>query len=155
MAKINQQLLERIETKLGVGRRRVYGLIDAKVRESHLPRDLAAIALASERGINISRFATPEQLAEIRQTAASTAPRPVVAPAPAPTRARAKKSTKKKTTARRSRSGSAQPRRGTSVFVVHGRDADARRELFAFLRALGLAPIEWNQAIKMTAHPSA
>ncbi len=157
MAKIDQQLLERIETKLGVGRRHVYTLIDAKVRESHLPRDLAAIALASERGISISRFATPEQLAEMRQTAVSAAPRSVVAPetpSSGSKRPRAKKPLKKKTSARANRGASAQARRGISVFVVHGRDVDARRELFTLLRAFGLKPIEWNQAIKMTREAS-
>ncbi len=36
------------------------------------------------------------------------------------------------------------------VFVVHGRDEVARRSLFAFLRAAGLEPIEWNEAIQFT-----
>ena len=157
MAKINQQLLERIEHKLGIKRRRAYELIDAKVRESHLPRDLAAIAVASERGINISRFATSEQLAEIRQAATVSAPRSVIAPIASPpsSHSQKKKSTSKKTRSRRPNgTRSAQPRRGTSVFVVHGRDIDARRELFIFLRSLGLKPIEWNQAIRMTGQAS-
>lgn len=37
-----------------------------------------------------------------------------------------------------------------TVFVVHGRDALARQEMFAFLRALGLNPLEWSAAIRMT-----
>lgn len=157
MARINQQLLERLESKLRVGRRQIYALIDGKVRESHLPRELAAITLASERGINISRFATSEQLAEIRQTATSAAPRPVVVPEATTARRSqsiANKSSKKKTSARRTRTGPAKARRGTSVFVVHGRNTVARRELFNFLRALGLKPIEWSQAIKMTGQAS-
>ncbi len=36
------------------------------------------------------------------------------------------------------------------VFVVHGRDQRLRADLFAFLRAIGLAPIEWSEAVKMT-----
>jgi predicted nucleotide-binding protein len=36
------------------------------------------------------------------------------------------------------------------VFVVHGRDERLRRDFFAFLRALGLAPIEWSEAVQMT-----
>jgi hypothetical protein len=36
---------------------------------------------------------------------------------------------------------------GTKVFVIHGRDKRARREFFAFLRAIGLSPIEWTQAL--------
>jgi hypothetical protein len=36
------------------------------------------------------------------------------------------------------------------VFVVHGRDDRLRQDLFDFLRALGLTPIEWAEAIKLT-----
>ncbi|WP_305786097.1 nucleotide-binding protein [Symbioplanes lichenis] len=36
------------------------------------------------------------------------------------------------------------------VFVVHGRNEPARKALFAFLRAVGLDPIEWSQAIRLT-----
>ncbi|MET3963098.1 hypothetical protein ABIE44_003032 [Marmoricola sp. OAE513] len=36
------------------------------------------------------------------------------------------------------------------VFVIHGRNALARSGLFAFLRAIGLDPIEWSEAIRMT-----
>jgi len=38
-----------------------------------------------------------------------------------------------------------------SVFVVHGRDEQARRDMFEFLRAIGLHPIEWAEALGMTA----
>lgn len=36
------------------------------------------------------------------------------------------------------------------VFVIHGRNELARSALFAFLRAIGLDPIEWSEAIGMT-----
>ena len=36
------------------------------------------------------------------------------------------------------------------VFVVHGRDDQLRRDFFSFLRALGLQPIEWSDALKLT-----
>jgi predicted nucleotide-binding protein len=36
------------------------------------------------------------------------------------------------------------------VFVVHGRNEKARKALFSFLRALGLEPIEWEEAISYT-----
>lgn len=36
------------------------------------------------------------------------------------------------------------------VFVVYGRNDVARREMFAFLRSVGLSPIEWNQAVALT-----
>lgn len=142
MAKINPQLLDRMATKLGVGKAQVYALIDKKVRSSHLPRHLAAIALAAERGISISRFATNEQLAEIRHSAVIAAPRPVVAEARSVKPARMADRTKPVRT-------NAPRRRGTTVFVVHGRDLDARDALFAFLRSVGLKPLEWTQALKL------
>lgn len=37
---------------------------------------------------------------------------------------------------------------GRKIFVIHGRDKSARRELFTFLRAIGLSPIEWTQALE-------
>ena len=40
------------------------------------------------------------------------------------------------------------------VFVIHGRDEKLRDSMFAFLRALGLSPIEWSQAIKATRNPA-
>lgn len=36
------------------------------------------------------------------------------------------------------------------VFVVHGRNKALRQSMFAFLRAIGLKPMEWNQAIAAT-----
>lgn len=36
------------------------------------------------------------------------------------------------------------------VFVVHGRNQAAADSMFAFLRSLGLKPIEWDQAVAMT-----
>lgn len=41
-----------------------------------------------------------------------------------------------------------------TVFVVHGRNVHARNALFDFLRALGLRPLEWSQALKLTGEGS-
>jgi hypothetical protein len=40
------------------------------------------------------------------------------------------------------------------VFVIHGRNEPARKALFEFLRFIGLDPIEWSQAIRMTGKAS-
>lgn len=40
------------------------------------------------------------------------------------------------------------------VFVVHGRNGQARNAMFTFLRALGLQPIEWSQARAATGKAS-
>jgi predicted nucleotide-binding protein len=36
------------------------------------------------------------------------------------------------------------------VFVIHGRDESVRKAFFDFLRAIGLHPLEWDEAIKLT-----
>jgi len=36
------------------------------------------------------------------------------------------------------------------VFVVYGRDENVKSEVFAFLRAIGLSPIPWDEAISLT-----
>jgi hypothetical protein len=78
-------------------------------------------------------------LVDSREKIAS-APRPVVADvSPAsPSRRPAPKKAKSSTR-----------RRGTTVFVVHGRDSAARDAMFTFLRAVGLKPLEWTQALKL------
>ena len=46
------------------------------------------------------------------------------------------------------------PNRARKVFVVHGRNAAARAAMFTFLRSIGLDPIEWSVAVKMTGEGS-
>jgi len=130
-----------LQDKLGVTKQRVYQLIDNRVRESHLPRRLAAIALAGDHHVNISRFASEEDLATIRGAQhAAPAGSPVLRGRDA---AIARPS-------RNSRARTSQSADRKSVFVVHGRDEEARRELFVFLRALDLNPLEWNTLIRET-----
>lgn len=140
MSRINQVLLDRLVKKLNLSKRQVYTLIDAKVRAAHLPRHLAAIALASERGINISRFASADDLAAMRQTAVNAAPIPVTLPF-----AQQPRTLQRKT----KRGVRREPHRGNTVFVVHGRDTTARDQVFNFLRAVGLRPLEWSQANRL------
>lgn len=40
--------------------------------------------------------------------------------------------------------------RTRSVFVVHGRDEEVRREMFGLLRRLDLRPLEWEDLVKAT-----
>lgn len=42
----------------------------------------------------------------------------------------------------------------SKVFVVHGRNESLRDSMFSFLRALGLQPIEWGQARRLTGDPT-
>ena len=143
MPRINRDLFERLVAKLGLSQSQVYNLIDAKVRATHLPRHLAAIALASERGMNISKFASADDLAVMRQAAVGAVPPPVIVQATESPRQDRTRRGNRRQGARAGR------RRGNTVFVVHGRDTSAREAVFAFLRALGLKPLEWSQAIRL------
>ena len=52
---------------------------------------------------------------------------------------------------------SLEPRPSTDareVFVVHGRNKNARDALFTFLRSIGLTPLEWTEAVRDTGKPS-
>jgi predicted nucleotide-binding protein len=40
------------------------------------------------------------------------------------------------------------------VFVVHGRNSQARDAMFTFLRAIDLNPIEWSEAVRLTNKPN-
>ena len=148
MARINQKLINRLKETLGLSLPRIYALINEKVLETHLPRRLAAVALASERGINISKFATEEDLSTIRQAAQKAIPPSVVVPN------ETRSADPKRQSRNRKRETKSVSRRGNTVFVVHGRNENARKAVFEFLRAVGLKPIEWNQAIKKTGQAS-
>ena len=56
------------------------------------------------------------------------------------------------------RSGEAESKGSTDklrkVFVVHGRDEKLRSGVFTFLRSLGLEPLEWTKAIRLTGNAS-
>lgn len=139
MAKINQDLIERLAVKLGVANRAVYARIEKVVAETMLERDLAALVLARRHGINIHRYSTPLQREEIRGGNANPANNdraPVSVADFAPRRAPSRKTKLTKKV------------KGNSVFVVHGRDEVLRKSMFAFLRALGLKPMEWAHAVE-------
>jgi hypothetical protein len=41
-----------------------------------------------------------------------------------------------------------------TICVIHGQDERIREGLFTFLRAVGLHPLEWTQAIRLTGKSS-
>jgi predicted nucleotide-binding protein len=137
--RIPPKLLEKLVKVLRVTPRRVYRLIEERATANHFSSVLGALLLASENGISIQRYATEDQLAILRG-----APRaaPVQAAA-APTAAVARKTAP---AVRRPRT--IPTTKDNSIFVVHGRDAKLNEDMFGFLRAIGLNPKEWSQAIK-------
>ena len=142
MAKIHPDILTKLKATLGIGNARVYELISQKVGETGLPRNVAALKLAADNDINISKraYATEEERALLR-----SAPPPR---ASGGATAAASPVLPRRTAARAARTNQPQ-RKSSSVFVVHGRDKAARDAMFAFLRSLTLKPIEWTQAVKL------
>ena len=144
MPNINPDLIKRLRVKLQVGNARIYAIIAEKASQTLLDRHLAALLVASENGINIQKYSTPEQRAEIRGSAAFGAlgpPKDLSASATSSSDRRAAKAKKNPHASR--------PRDNT-VFVVYGRDDKLRAALFDFLRALGLKPLEWAKAVLMS-----
>lgn len=136
MARVDDRLLAALEKKLGLSRSQVNRRIAEVSAANHLPRNLAAISLAADNRLPIGRFATPEELAELR----GSAPRqvPAIAPAVISKPPPGKKLVKTKVKATKD----------NSMFVVHGRDAKLNQDMYAFLASIGIVPMEWDQAIK-------
>jgi predicted nucleotide-binding protein len=133
---INQELFAKLKKKLGVGQARVYERIQKIALRHHVSNHVASLSLAADSGIPYRKYSTPDDRAELR--AAFLGHVPVVQPGPAPT----------PTKPSQSRAG-VRPKaaKDNSIFVVHGRDAKLTEDMYALLRALGLAPVEWSKAI--------
>ncbi|MGB8226360.1 MAG: TIR domain-containing protein, partial [Sedimentisphaerales bacterium] len=137
MAKINQALLERLATKLGVTKARVYTLIQQISAKNRVPRHLGALLLAGDNSISVQKYASAQDLAELR-VIPHHVPVPVPAAVPPPPRAVMRKGKTSKL-----------PRtKENTVFVVHGRDTKLRDAMYELLGALGLKPQEWGHAIR-------
>jgi len=146
MPKINQQLLERLKSTLEVSTPRIYQIVADRASDTLLDRHLAALVVASENGINVQKYSTPDERAQIRGSlrpgggGAETPPRIQTADG---LQAPVRKPGKVKRPAKPAKA------KDNSVFVVHGRNEKLRRALFDFLRALGLKPLEWAKVVLM------
>jgi predicted nucleotide-binding protein len=150
--KIDNRLIQKLREKTGLGQAAVYKHIERRTREHALPRHLAAISVAMDHGINISRFATADDLAEIRGARTSSAARP--GGDAVPVNLPAARENGPGTSSVKSKRPKKPKKKGNSVFVVHGRNEKLRKAMFGFLRAIGAQPIEWSKAISMTGKPS-
>src|ERR1039458_892487 len=133
--------------KRDVGKGRAYALIDEAGRQTTLPRNIAALVVARNAGVNIARFASEEDLTLIRaiennRPTGYTSP-VGGSPPPVASAARSVRPTK-------ARAGGDKRIKGNKVWVVYGRNEGLRKSLFAFLRSVGLLPTEWNSAIAQT-----
>jgi len=141
MAQISPKLLNRLAAKLGVEIRSVYPRIQRIANQRVLDRHLAALVLASENGIGIQQFSTPEERAQIRG-ALTREPVPgngvTLSSQPAIRKPYTKKVPKPPKPP------------DNSIFVVHGRNESLTTAMFDFLRSLGLKPLEWEKAVLLT-----
>lgn len=146
MTKINQALLDRLVERLGITKARVYARIQHIQNQTFLDRHIAALKLAADEGIGIQKYATPEEMRQLRGAVhtenGAGKPMPGIASGgeALPTPRRDAKGKKPLKTSRA---------KDNTVFVVHGRNEPLRKSMFDFLRALGLNPREWSQALLM------
>jgi len=120
--------------RLGAAKRTVYLAIQKTATANRVSRELGALLLAGEHGISYQRYATADQMAALH--GAPMRAMPVEAPA---------RQSKRRSPAAKKPVVTIQ---NNSIFVVHGRDIRLNTDMFAFLRAIGLNPLEWSQAIK-------
>ena len=145
-AKVDDRVMKKLEQQLGLSRSQVNRRIAEKAAELFVPRRQAALALAADHRINVSRLADPDDLAALRGAVRSRGTVPEAQGSTLPQgsgQARAPGAS-----ARGMKKANKDP--SNSVFVVYGRNERLRTELFALLRNLGLHPIEWNKAIELS-----
>lgn len=135
MSTIDPRLIALLSKRMGAAARTVYGHIQKTAAANRVTRELGALLLAGEYGISYQRYATADQMAALRG-----APPPAPAPVSAPAASRKAASVPRKIVAAATKNN--------QIFVVHGRDIQLTADMHAFLRAIGLVPKEWSQAIK-------
>jgi len=149
LARINPSLLKKLEKSLGLSLPAVYKRIDKAALAHTQPKNIAAMIVARNAGVNFFRFASSEELAAMQKIKSHVDPQsnvsaPAVAVAPAQLFRKRRGAVVTK----------ASKRKEDSVFVVHGRDTKARKELSAFLRSLHVDVMEWNKAMALTGKAS-
>jgi hypothetical protein len=119
MAKINAELLAAIIKKTGLSQGQVYARIKQTASAELLPRHLAAIRVGADTGLTINKYASSDELSQLRSAGSPVAP-PSTVPQPLPGRTGAAGAKKRPTKS---------PGRSTpnAVFVVHGRDSAAKK----------------------------
>jgi predicted nucleotide-binding protein len=140
MAAVNPRLMLRLEKSLKLSKRRVQQLVQESARVNRVTRDIAAFIVAGDNGISYDRYASDEQMNILRgvptHTSVSTAPSTVATTPP------------KKLAKRQVQTRTIKTTKDNSLFVVHGRDKNLNEAIFAFLRAIGLNPMEFSQAVR-------
>jgi predicted nucleotide-binding protein len=136
---IEASLVNKLQQRLNKGRATVYKLINEVSRDQKLPPEQAALYLAVDSGINIAKYASPQDWAMLQrsnQPTSSFVPTPSKPPTLSPRPAVTKQKSKQK------------PKRGKNIWVVQGRNYKINKAVESFLRSVGLTPMEFLKAAK-------
>jgi predicted nucleotide-binding protein len=144
MPRINPALIQRLKKDLGVEIAAVYKHINKVVSETHLERHHAALYLARQHDININKYSTAEDRAQLRHALRRQEVEQVNGVAQNQAAASAPVRLARKAKGKRSNRKPVEK----SVFVVHGRDQKLTKSIYQLIRALGLQVLEWNHAVK-------
>src|SRR5213594_1661088 len=74
MERIDQDLLAAISKATKLSQGQVYARIKQVADTEYLPRHLAAIKVGADSGVTINKYATPEDLSQLRQAGSPVAP---------------------------------------------------------------------------------
>jgi predicted nucleotide-binding protein len=141
------KLKQTIKDRTGLSDRHLNRLISERAKNDLLSRPVAILAVARDRGISIDRFASEEDLAQLRN---STRPSSGTSTAPAPTQQAVPAAPKRAASRTQGQRRPTAPKSRKKVFVVHGRNEQLRKDTFTFLRSIGLQPLEWHKGIEAT-----
>ena len=139
---ISAEFLEKIRKKTGMAVGSLRNAARKKAHDYAVPLEVGALILAQEHGVTYGKYATPDELALLRNVSNSNGN--VGSPA------------LRQPAAKRGEGGKAagasvrKPTKVTkdnSLFLVHGRDDKLVADINAFLRALRLNPLEWSDAL--------
>jgi predicted nucleotide-binding protein len=143
-ARVDPRLIEALRRKTKLSDRQLRRLIGQRVNRDALSRRAAALSVARDYAVPLSRFATTEDFAELRHGGHRSDP--VEQPASPSTSSRSQTGR----TAPSSRIRKVKKTHDNSVWVVSGRNESVRADFFALLRSMGLNPIEWTKALSFT-----
>jgi predicted nucleotide-binding protein len=145
-----------LDEKLKFTPQHVNRLIRQRSNDMYLTRRLATLSLARDAGVAIAKFASDEEMATLRGIERRAVPEADASPSTAVPRALPARTVQRleRTTARENPRRRPKPKDPRKVIVVYGRDATLRDALYAFLRAIGLDPIEWGQGMNATGKPT-
>lgn len=141
-----------LDEKLKFTPQHVNRLIRQRSNDLYLTRRLATLSLVRDAGVAITKFATDEEMATLRGIERQAVPEADASPSTAVPRALPARTVQRleRTTARENPRRRPRPKDPRKVIVVYGRDTKLRDALYAFLRAIGLDPIEWGQGMNAT-----